>query len=112
MASTADYAEAIALLCANMGKGNFAQGDIASVFKLVARASERPVLAEKAEEYARALKEGGCDKVEDLAYFDRPFYASAGVRYADVTQWLEVLAQWEARTDTEASEERDEEVEV
>ena len=54
-------------------------------------ASERPVLAEKAEEYALGLKEGGCDKVEDLQYFDRPFYASVGMRYADITQWLEVL---------------------
>ena len=70
MATTADYGEAIALLCANMGKGVITQGDLASVFKLVSVASERPVLAEKAEEYARALKEGGCDKVEDLAYFD------------------------------------------
>ena len=75
----------------------------------MAAASNRPVLGEKAADYAKALKEGGCDKVEDLMLFDRPFYESVGMRYADVTQWLLVLKQAD---EAAATEEMDEEFAV
>ena len=63
--ATADYSEAIALLCENMGKEVITQEELTKIFILVVAASERPALGGKAVEYAKALKEGGCDKVED-----------------------------------------------
>ena len=81
--ATADYGEAIALLRANLGKEEITEEDLCKVFLLVSAASNRPALGEKAGAYARALKEEGCDKVEDLIFFGRPFYKEMGMRYAD-----------------------------
>ena len=91
-----------------MGEDEIKEEDLSKVFILVAEASNRLALGERASEYARALKQDGCDRVEDLALFDRPFYDKAGLRYADVTQWLEVLKQASAAVSEERPEESDE----
>ena len=56
--ANADYSEAIAPLCANMGKEVITEEELAKVFILVSSASDRPVLGEKAAEYARNIADG------------------------------------------------------
>lgn len=67
--------------------------DLRGVIYAVVDASRRQVLADRASQYAAAMKEGGADRADDLLLLNVDFYEGrVGMRFTDAAQWMQVVS--------------------